>query len=133
MTELVRLSSLQRRVVSALLTRGPLARAELTELLDVSRSRLSPEVSHLIAKKEMLPCDVVSHTQRLGLAGLSKRANGGGGVVANDGQNGPPQIPGLRFKRLGEVCGAGSGISQSRQPDVCCHHSRVGPHGLLRR
>ena len=51
MTELVPLSSLQRRVVSALLTRGPLARAELTDLLDVSRSRLSPEVGHLIAKK----------------------------------------------------------------------------------
>lgn len=49
-TELVRLSSLQRRVVGALLTRGPLARAELTELLDVSRSRLSPEVGSLITK-----------------------------------------------------------------------------------
>ncbi len=50
MTELVRLSSLQRRIVSALLTRGPLSRSELTDLLDVSRSRLSPEVGHLIAK-----------------------------------------------------------------------------------
>lgn len=51
MTEVVRLSSLQRKVVGALLTRGPLARAELTDLLDVSRSRLSPEVGHLLAKK----------------------------------------------------------------------------------
>lgn len=51
MTEVVRLSGLQRRVVAAVLTRGPLARAELTDLLDVSRSRLSPEVGHLIAKK----------------------------------------------------------------------------------
>src|ERR1700751_1666371 len=51
MTELVRLSSLQRRVVSALHTHGPLARSELTDLLDVSRSRLSPEVAHLVAKK----------------------------------------------------------------------------------
>jgi predicted NBD/HSP70 family sugar kinase len=51
MTELVRLSSLQRRVVSALHTHGPLARSELTDLLDVSRSRLSPEVAHLITKK----------------------------------------------------------------------------------
>lgn len=50
MTEQVRLSSLQRQVVSALLTRGPLARAELTDLLDVSRSRLSPEVGALLAK-----------------------------------------------------------------------------------
>ncbi|MDG4663691.1 ROK family transcriptional regulator [Mycobacterium sp. 236(2023)] len=51
MTELVRLSSLQRRVVAALLTYGPLARAELTERLDVSRSRLSPEVGGMITKK----------------------------------------------------------------------------------
>lgn len=51
MTEALRLSVLQRRVVAAVLTHGPLARAELTELLDVSRSRLSPEVGHLIAKK----------------------------------------------------------------------------------
>ncbi|MFB1295719.1 ROK family protein [Mycobacterium sp. pW049] len=51
MTELVRLTSLQRRVVGELLTRGPLARAALTERLDVSRSRLSPEVGGLIAKK----------------------------------------------------------------------------------
>ena len=51
MTELVRLSSLQRRVVSALHTHGPLARSDLTDLLDVSRSRLSPEVAHLVAKK----------------------------------------------------------------------------------
>jgi predicted NBD/HSP70 family sugar kinase len=51
MTELVRLSSLQRRVVGALLTQGPMARAELTELLDVSRSRLSPEVGTLVTKK----------------------------------------------------------------------------------
>jgi predicted NBD/HSP70 family sugar kinase len=50
MTEVVRLSGLQRKVVAALLTRGPLARAELTELLDVSRSRLSPEVGALISK-----------------------------------------------------------------------------------
>ncbi|PEG39554.1 hypothetical protein CQY20_10205 [Mycolicibacterium agri] len=45
------LSALQRRVVALLLRRGPLARAELTKLLDVSRSRLSPEVAHLITKK----------------------------------------------------------------------------------
>src|SRR6476646_10790318 len=51
MTELVRLSSLQRRVVSALHTHGPLARSELTDRLDVSRSRLSPEVAHLVTKK----------------------------------------------------------------------------------
>jgi predicted NBD/HSP70 family sugar kinase len=51
MTELVRLSALQRRVVAALLTHGPLARAELTERLGVSRSRLSPEVGTLILKK----------------------------------------------------------------------------------
>lgn len=51
MTELVRLSSLQRRVVGALLARGPLSRAELTDLLDVSRSRLSPEVGTLVAKR----------------------------------------------------------------------------------
>jgi predicted NBD/HSP70 family sugar kinase len=51
MTEVLRLSGLQRRVVGALLTRGPLARADLSDLLDVSRSRLSPEVGHLIAKK----------------------------------------------------------------------------------
>ena len=51
MTELVRLSSLQRRVFSALHTHGPLARSDLTDLLDVSRSRLSPEVAHLLAKK----------------------------------------------------------------------------------
>lgn len=51
MTEVVRLSSLQRKVVAALLTRGPMARADLTDLLDVSRSRLSPEVGHLITKK----------------------------------------------------------------------------------
>jgi len=51
MTEPVRLSSLQRRVVSALHTHGPLARSELTDLLDVSRSRLSPEVAHLVTKK----------------------------------------------------------------------------------
>lgn len=50
MTEVVRLSSLQRKVVAALLTHGPLARADLADLLDVSRSRLSPEVGHLIAK-----------------------------------------------------------------------------------
>ena len=50
MTELVRLSGLQRRVVAALLARGPLARAELTVMLDVSRSRLSPEISTMIAK-----------------------------------------------------------------------------------
>lgn len=50
MTEVVRLSGLQRKVVAALLTHGPLARAELTELLDVSRSRLSPEVGALISK-----------------------------------------------------------------------------------
>lgn len=50
MTEVVRLSGLQRRVVAAVLTRGPLARAELTDLLDVSRSRLSPEVGGLLAK-----------------------------------------------------------------------------------
>lgn len=51
MTEVVRLSPLQRRIVGTLLTRGPLARAELTERLAVSRSRLSPEVSALIVKK----------------------------------------------------------------------------------
>ncbi|MFC7671460.1 ROK family protein [Mycolicibacterium sp. GCM10028919] len=51
MTELVRLTSLQRKVVSALLVQGPLARADLTSFLDVSRSRLSPEVGQLIAKK----------------------------------------------------------------------------------
>lgn len=33
-----------------LLTRGPLARSELAAQLDVSRSRLSPEVGHLLAK-----------------------------------------------------------------------------------
>ena len=38
-------------MVSALLTRGPLARAELTDLLDVSRSRLSPEVGHADREK----------------------------------------------------------------------------------
>lgn len=47
----MRLSSLQRRVVAELHTRGPLSRSELTDLLDVSRSRLSPEVAHLVAKK----------------------------------------------------------------------------------
>ena len=51
MTELVRLTALQRRVVGTLLTQGPLARADLTVRLDVSRSRLSPEVGALIAKK----------------------------------------------------------------------------------
>jgi predicted NBD/HSP70 family sugar kinase len=45
------LTSLQRKVAATLLTRGPLARAELTDLLDVSRSRLSPEVGHLIDKQ----------------------------------------------------------------------------------
>lgn len=50
MTDVVRLSPLQRRVVAALLTHGPMARADLTGVLDVSRSRLSPEVGHLIAK-----------------------------------------------------------------------------------
>jgi predicted NBD/HSP70 family sugar kinase len=50
MTELLRLPPLQRRVVSTLLTHGPLARAELTGLLDTSRPRLSPEVGALIAK-----------------------------------------------------------------------------------
>lgn len=50
MTDLVRLSSLQRRIVAALLTHGAMARADLTGLLDVSRSRLSPEVGHLITK-----------------------------------------------------------------------------------
>ncbi|MEH3140982.1 MAG: ROK family transcriptional regulator [Mycobacterium kyogaense] len=51
MTEPVRLTSLQRRVVGELLTRGSLSRADLTERLDVSRSRLSPEVGSLITKK----------------------------------------------------------------------------------
>ena len=59
MTELVRLSSLQRRVVSALHTHGPLARSDLTDLLDVSRSRLSPEVGHSadekVAREEVSP------------------------------------------------------------------------------
>lgn len=50
MTDQVRLSALQRRVVAALLTRGAMARADLTGVLDVSRSRLSPEVAHLISK-----------------------------------------------------------------------------------
>jgi predicted NBD/HSP70 family sugar kinase len=50
MTDLVRLSSLQRRVVAALLTHGTMARADLTGILDVSRSRLSPEVGALISK-----------------------------------------------------------------------------------
>lgn len=62
MTEPVRLTSLQRRVVGALLTRGPLARAELTELLDVSRSRLSPEVGTLIAKTVVREVDSMVST-----------------------------------------------------------------------
>lgn len=76
MTDLVRLTSLQRRVVAALLTRGPLARAELTELLDVSRSRLSPEVGSLITKKVVREVDSAISTggrraTRLVLADLS--------------------------------------------------------------
>jgi len=47
----VRLSGLQRRVVSELLTRGPLPRTDLAHLLDVSRSRLSPEVAPLLSKQ----------------------------------------------------------------------------------
>ncbi|VEG51762.1 transcriptional regulator/sugar kinase [Mycolicibacterium aurum] len=62
MTELVRLTPLQRRVVGALLTRGPLARAELTELLDVSRSRLSPEVGTLIGKRVVREVDSMVST-----------------------------------------------------------------------
>lgn len=62
MTEVVRLSSLQRKVVGALLTRGPLARAELTDLLDVSRSRLSPEVGHLVTKKVVREMDSSTST-----------------------------------------------------------------------
>lgn len=62
MTELVRLAPLQRRVVGALLTRGPLARAELTELLDVSRSRLSPEVGTLIGKRVVREVDSMVST-----------------------------------------------------------------------
>ncbi|MCV7424511.1 ROK family protein [Mycobacterium yunnanensis] len=50
MTEEIRMSALQRQVVSVLLMRGPLARGELTDLLDVSRSRLSPEVGSLLTK-----------------------------------------------------------------------------------
>jgi predicted NBD/HSP70 family sugar kinase len=46
----VHLSALQRQVVATLLTRGPLSRADVAKALDVSRSRLSPEVGHLLAK-----------------------------------------------------------------------------------
>ncbi|TPG29550.1 ROK family protein [Mycobacterium hodleri] len=37
-------------MVATLLTRGPLPRADVAKALDVSRSRLSPEVGHLLAK-----------------------------------------------------------------------------------
>jgi predicted NBD/HSP70 family sugar kinase len=47
----VRLSPLQRRVVSTLHKRGPLARTDLSDLLDISRSRLSPEVGQLLTKR----------------------------------------------------------------------------------
>jgi predicted NBD/HSP70 family sugar kinase len=51
MTDQVHLPGLQRRVVAELLTRGPLPRTDLAQLLDVSRSRLSPEVGQLITKR----------------------------------------------------------------------------------
>jgi predicted NBD/HSP70 family sugar kinase len=47
----VHLSALQRQVVATLLTRGPLARVDLAHVLDVSRSRLSPEVGQLLTKR----------------------------------------------------------------------------------
>jgi predicted NBD/HSP70 family sugar kinase len=47
----VHLSTLQRQVVAALLTHGPLPRTEVANLLDVSRSRLSPEVGQLLTKQ----------------------------------------------------------------------------------
>jgi predicted NBD/HSP70 family sugar kinase len=46
----VHVSALQRQVVATLLTRGPLPRSDVAKALDVSRSRLSPEVGHLLEK-----------------------------------------------------------------------------------
>src|SRR5262249_8629089 len=61
---------------------------------------------HLIAKEEMLPREIVSHAKRLRLAGMPKRANGRGRVIANDCQNAAPQLTSLRVERFGEVCSA---------------------------
>ena len=58
--------------------------------------RISPDrLRHLIAKEEILPLQIVSDPKCLGLAGVAKRANGGGRVIANDRQNAAPQLPSL--------------------------------------
>ena len=68
-------------------------------------------------REEMLPREIVGHTQSLGLAGMAQRANGRGRVIANDCQNAAPQLPNFRVERFGEGCGAGNFAGNYGIPD----------------